>query len=305
MLLLAVVLILLSSLSVASTVSKHVEWIELLDTTAVTADLSLLNDIQADMTKFRNSARTLYTKYFFDNHIGTSDLALGDSLQAEIRVVHDYLFDLFGSTFDLDNSACAFAPYVVGLCKESTPRLGALRTALQSEVLRTHRCATTVSRVHFQINRLRGDYLGNTSYFMSLQRGFQPTVAYSFRIPQKVNLDQTFELQTRFLEFWEDLQELEMLTLKLPTMERIQYLQGLELLYRTAGSDASTALSMGEPHLRDDYRLMENYWSVMCHNARDSLAETYESKFSSWKTSAETVAEQLVSRGQGFVAQWI
>ena len=134
--------------------AKHVNHnlTELLATTAITANLSILDEIQADMTKFVNSAKTLYTKHFLDDHIGTADLALDASLQAEIHTVHDYLLDLFGFAFHSNNSTCAFAPYVIHLCEEAKPRIGSFRTILQSEISRTRRCAMTVSRVHAQID---------------------------------------------------------------------------------------------------------------------------------------------------------
>jgi hypothetical protein len=118
------VFMLLSSLHaivVASTVAKHVNHnlTELLATTAITANLSMLDEIQADMTKFVNSAKTLYTKHFLDDHIGTAESALDASLKAEIHTVHDYFLDLFGSAFVLNNSTCAFAPYVIALCGRS------------------------------------------------------------------------------------------------------------------------------------------------------------------------------------------
>lgn len=303
------VFMLLSSLHaivVASTVAKHVNHnlTELLATTAITANLSMLDEIQADMTKFVNSAKTLYTKHFLDDHIGTAESALDASLKAEIHTVHDYFLDLFGSAFVLNNSTCAFAPYVIALCGEATPRLGLFRTILQSEVLRTRRCAMTVSRVHAQIDRLREDYLENTSYFMSRRIGFQPSIAYSFRLTQEQNLEQSYELKKRFLEFWTDLQDLEMLTLRLPTIERSQYLQDLEQLYRTAGSDASDAICLGDPILQDNYSAMKIYWNEICRSARGSLAETYDSTFSSWKSSAEDSVKYWIMRGFVFKEQW-
>jgi hypothetical protein len=97
---------------------------ELLATGAVTADLGLLGAIQADISKFVDSAKLIYTEHFLDSHIGTEDLTLDHGLMTKIHTVHDYLTDLTNSGVDLKMTKCAFAPHVIELCEEPTPRRG-------------------------------------------------------------------------------------------------------------------------------------------------------------------------------------
>jgi len=268
---------------------------QLLTTEAITADLNLLTKIQTDLSKFLSSAKSLYTRHFMASHIGTAELAIDHNLTMGIHIVHDYLMEILSSDFDLDISACAFAPFVVDLCEDEAPRTGTFSTILKAEVLRTRRCAGTVSRVNKQMTELRESYSSGTSHILLLPLDFQVTIPYTARLTQEENLAQSHQLRYRFLDFWDDLLELSGLTMNLPNVERSEYLQHLESLLLVAGKNASIAVSLEEYH----WHVMNPYWTALCHRAHSLLVATDNSTSTSWKASAEDIAQKWIRSGLG------
>jgi hypothetical protein len=268
---------------------------QLLTTEAITADLNLLSKIQTDLSKFLSSAKSLYTRHFLASHIGTAELAIDHNLTMGINIVHDYLMEILSSDFDLDISACAFAPFVVDLCEDEAPRIGPFSTVLKAEVLRTRRCAGTVFRVHKQMTKLRDSYFSGTSHILLLPLDFQPNIPYTARLTQEENLAQSYQLKMRFLDFWDDLLELSGLTMNLPNVERSEYLQHLESLLLVAGKNASIAVSLEDYH----WHIMDPYWTALCHRARSPLVAIDDSTSTSWKASAEDIAQKWIRSGLG------
>jgi hypothetical protein len=295
MLLLAAFLMLLCSLglTMADTPTATQDPKQLLTTEAINADLNPLSEIQTDLSKFLSSAKTLYTKHFLVSHIGTADLAIDHNLTMGIQIVHDYLMEILSSDFDLEMSTCAFAPFVVDLCKDEAPRIGPFSTVLKAEVLRVRRCAGTISRVHKQMTELRDSYFSGTSHILLLPLEFQPIIPYTARLTQEENLAQSHQLKVHFLGFWVDLLDLSGLTMNLPNVERSEYLQHLEILFLEAGRNASIAVSLEQYH----WHAMNPFWMALCRRACSPLVATGNSTSTSWKASAEDVAQKWIRSG--------
>jgi hypothetical protein len=302
MLLLATFLVLLFPLrlAMADIPTATQDPTQLLTTEAITASLQPLSEIQTDLSNFMISARALYTKHFLVSHIGTADLEIDQNLTLGTDIVHDYLTEITSSEFDLDMSACAFAPFVIKLCQDEAPRVGPFSTVLKAEVLRVRRCASTVARVHKQMTELRESYFSGTSRILLLPLDFRPTIPYSASLTREENLAQSHKLKMRFFDFWDDLLELSSLTMNLPNIERSEYLQRLTILLLEAGRNASIAVYLDEYH----WHAMNPYWNSLCLRARSPLVATDNSTSSSWKAAAGDVAAKWFRNGMVFKDWW-
>jgi hypothetical protein len=302
MLLLATFLVLLFPLrlAMADIPTATQDPTQLLTTEAITANLQPLSEIQTDLSNFMISARALYTKHFLVSHIGTADLAIDQNLTMGIDIVHDYLVEILNSDFDLDMSACAFAPFVIELCENEAPRVGPFSAVLRAEVLRARRCALTVSRTHKQMTELRDSYFSGTSHILLLPLDFKPTIQYSAKLTREDNLTQSHKLKMRFFDFWDDLLELSALTLDLPNIERSGYLQHLETLLLDAGRNASVAVSLDEYH----WHAMKRYWNSLCDRACSPPVTTNNSTSISRKAAVEDVAAKWFRSCMVFKNRW-
>jgi hypothetical protein len=208
--------------------------------------------------------------------------------------------EILNSDFDLDMSACAFAPFVIELCEDEAPRVGPFSAVLIAEVLRARRCALTISRTHKQMTELRDSYFNGASHILLLPLDFKPTIPYSANLTREANLAQSHKLKMRFFDFWDDLLELSSLTMNLPNIERSEYLQHLETLLLDAGRNASIAVYLDEYH----WHAMNPYWHSLCLRARSPLVVTDNSTSSSWKAAAGDVAAKWFRNGMVFKDRW-
>jgi hypothetical protein len=146
------------------------------------------------------------------------------------------------------------------------------------------------------MNKLREDLLKEASDFLSLNVGFQPTMFYNHYLTQKENLAQSLELRMRFLDFWNGLRALDLFSAGWQTLERREYLERLTSTHVEAGGNSSIVISLGDPILDGNYRVMESYWQTLCHSARGSLPEAGDSAYSHWKAAFEDAAEQIQNK---------
>jgi hypothetical protein len=277
---------------------------ELLTAEAMTADLGLLVEIQTDISRFMNYAKIIHTRHFLDSHIGTEDLTLDHDFMTKIHTVHDYLTDLTNPGVDLEMTKCAFAPHVIELCEEPTPRRGSYWTVLQAEALRTRSCAKTISATHTEMNKLSENLFKEASDFLSLDVDFQPPVVYNHYITQKENLAQSLELRMRFLDFWNDLRALDLFSAGWLTLERREYLECLTSIHVEAGRNSSIVISLGDPILDGNWRAMASYWNTLCYSARGPLPEAEECVSSRLIAAFNDAADELFRQGMQ-IREWL
>ena len=119
----------------------------LLSTSAITADVLLLDRIKKNDLLFVDAARQFYIKHYPVGNFRTKDLAIGDSAMDDINSVRDFLINVTSRNADIDVSDCSFRGYAVKLCEGSDLSVPSFLSALWKEYHRAERCTAVISRI--------------------------------------------------------------------------------------------------------------------------------------------------------------